>query len=180
MKSVINIVLKKNNKAGFNGNTSFTVGYPSRNNFTGLLNRRSDKLNLFASYSIMDRIGGFDSESEKHTYFSEDKSSYLEPRILATIKLTPAFTFEGAIGENNQFIHQFNSQLSTRGTQEMWLISQGDIPVVNSLSSQISSHWKKDKHEKAEKISLSRNHLSRCRWTSERSTTYLFLTIDIS
>ena len=72
MAGIINIVLKKNNKAGLNGNTSFTVGYPARNNFTALLNRRSDKLNFFASYSIMDRIGGFDSESDKHTYFSED------------------------------------------------------------------------------------------------------------
>ena len=58
MAGIINVVLKKNNKVGFNGNTSFTVGYPTRNNFTGLLNRRSDKLDLFASYSIMDRIGG--------------------------------------------------------------------------------------------------------------------------
>ena len=49
MAGIINIVLKKNNKAGLNGNTSFTVGYPARNNFTALLNRRSDKLNLFAS-----------------------------------------------------------------------------------------------------------------------------------
>ena len=72
MAGIINVVLKKNNKVGFNGNTSFTVGYPARNNFTGLINRRADKLNLFVSYSIMDRIGGFDSESEKHTYFSED------------------------------------------------------------------------------------------------------------
>ena len=53
MAGIINVVLKKNNKVGFNGNTSFTVGYPTRNNFTGLLNRRSDKLNLFASYSII-------------------------------------------------------------------------------------------------------------------------------
>ena len=29
MAGIINIVLKKNNEAGFNGNTSFTVGYPS-------------------------------------------------------------------------------------------------------------------------------------------------------
>ena len=40
MAGIINVVLKKNNKVGFNGNTSFTVGYPARNNFTGLLNRR--------------------------------------------------------------------------------------------------------------------------------------------
>ena len=83
----------------------------------------------------------------RNTYFSKNKSNYFEPRISTTIKLNPTFTFEGAIGKNNQFIHQFNSQLSTRGTQGMWLISQGEIPVVKSLSSQISSHWKGDKYE---------------------------------
>ena len=72
MAGIINIILKKNNQAGFNGNVSLTVGHPIRNNFTALLNRRSEKINLFASYSMMDRIGGFESESEKHTYFSED------------------------------------------------------------------------------------------------------------
>jgi outer membrane receptor protein involved in Fe transport len=72
MAGIINIVLKKNKKAGFNGNLALTVGYPNRNNFTALLNRRTEKLNVFGSYSIMDRNGSFKLEREKHTYFSED------------------------------------------------------------------------------------------------------------
>jgi len=72
MAGIINIVLKKNKKAGFNGNVALTVGYPNRNNFTALLNRRTEKLNVFGSYSIMDRNGSFELEREKHTYFSED------------------------------------------------------------------------------------------------------------
>ena len=83
----------------------------------------------------------------RNTYFSNNKSSYLEPRVSAIMKVTPTFTFEGAMGKNNQFIHQFNSPLSTRGTQGTWLISQEQIPVVSSFSSQISSHWKGHKHE---------------------------------
>ena len=83
----------------------------------------------------------------RNTYFSKNNSSYLEPRISATMKVTPNFIFEGALGKNNQFIHQFNSPLSTRGTQGTWLISQEQIPVVSSFSSQISSHWKGHKHE---------------------------------
>ena len=63
------------------------------------------------------------------------------------MKVTPNFIFEGALGKNNQFIHQFNSPLSTRGTQGTWLISQEKIPVVSSFSSQISSHWKEHNHE---------------------------------
>ena len=83
----------------------------------------------------------------RNTYFSNNKSSYLEPRISATMKVTPTFTFEGALGKNNQFVHQFISPLSTRGTQGTWLISQEKIPVVSSFSSQISSHWREHNHE---------------------------------
>jgi iron complex outermembrane recepter protein len=116
MAGIINIVLKKNNEAGFNGNTSLTVGYPSRNNFTGLLNRRSDKLNLFASYSIMDRIGGFDSESEKHTYFSEDTFDlYLDKWGVSNRK---SHTFKGGIdytpNESTSFSLQGNYSPSER------------------------------------------------------------------
>ena len=116
MAGIINIILKKNNKAGFNGNTSFTVGYPARNNFTGLLNRRSAKLNLFASYSIMDRIGGFDSESEKHTYFSEDTFDlYLDKWGVSNRK---SHTFKGGIdytpNESTSFSLQGNYSPSER------------------------------------------------------------------
>jgi len=83
----------------------------------------------------------------RNTYFSDNKSNYLEPRISATMRVTPTFTFEGALGKNNQFIHQFNSPLSTRGTQGTWFISQEQIPVVSSFSSQISSHWKRHNYE---------------------------------
>ena len=72
MAGIINVVLKKNNKAGFNGTVSATVGSPTRTNFTTLLNRRSEKLNIFGSYGYMDRITRFKSESENHTYFDAD------------------------------------------------------------------------------------------------------------
>jgi len=72
MAGIINIVLKKNRKAGFNGNVALTIGHPYKNNFTALLNRRTEKLNISGSYSFMDRNGSFELEREKHTYFSED------------------------------------------------------------------------------------------------------------
>ena len=109
MAGIINIVLKKNNKVGFNGNASLTVGYPARNNFTSLLNRRSDKLNLFASYSIMDRIGGFESESEKHTYFSDDTFDlYLDKWGVSNRK---SHTFKGGI----DYTPNESSSLSLQG-----------------------------------------------------------------
>ena len=72
MAGIINIVLKKNRKAGFNGNVALTIGHPKKNNFTSLLNRRTEKLNISGSYSFMDSKGSFESGSEKHTYLSED------------------------------------------------------------------------------------------------------------
>lgn len=72
MSGIINIVLKKNKARGFNGSGSLTMGYPDRRNFSATINRRSKKLNLYSSYSIMAREGAFTSESEKQTYFDEE------------------------------------------------------------------------------------------------------------
>ena len=72
MAGIINIVLKKNRDVGFNGNLALTVSQPNKNTFTTVINRRTKKLNLSASYSLMDRYGARTSESEKHTYFTQD------------------------------------------------------------------------------------------------------------
>ena len=83
----------------------------------------------------------------RNTYYTLTKLNYLEPRISAILKISSNFSIEGATGKNNQFVHQFNSPLSTRGTQNMWLISNDPIPVIASANSQISAHWKSIKHE---------------------------------
>ena len=83
----------------------------------------------------------------RNTYYTLTKLNYLEPRISAILKINSNFSIEGATGKNNQFIHQFNSPLSTRGTQNMWLISNDPIPIISSKSSQISANWKSIKHE---------------------------------
>jgi iron complex outermembrane recepter protein len=109
MAGIINIVLKKNKKAGFNGNVSATIGYPNRNNFTALVNRRSEKLNIFGSYSFMDRNGAFTSESEKHTYFSED-----------TFHL-----YQDKWGENNRLSHTFKGGLDYTPNESSSISLQG-------------------------------------------------------
>ena len=73
----------------------------------------------------------------RNTYFSKNNSSYLEPRISATMKVTPNFIFEGALGKNNQFIHQFNNSFGTRGAKSTWIISGERVPIVSSSNSQI-------------------------------------------
>ena len=118
MAGIINIVLKKNKKAGFNGNVSATIGYPNRNNFTALVNRRSEKLNIFGSYSFMDRNGAFTSESEKHTYFSED-----------TFHL-----YQDKWGENNRLSHTFKGGLDYTPNESSSISLQGKYSPSERLN----------------------------------------------
>ena len=151
MAGIINVVLKKNNKVGFNGNTSFTVGYPARNNFTGLLNRRSDKLNLFASYSIMDRIGGFDSESEKHTYFAEDTFDLFQDKW--GVSNQKSHTFKGGIdytpNKSSSISLQVNFSPSERLNFDTIYFDESSIDAINKYyrltdSESNQSNWNLD------------------------------------
>lgn len=72
MAGIVNIVLKKDKRAGSNGNLGLTLGYPKRNSLTAFLNQRSEKFNIYGSYSMMDHSSSFTSKSEKQTYFSND------------------------------------------------------------------------------------------------------------
>jgi hypothetical protein len=49
---MINIVMKKNTKAGFNGNITGNIGNKQRDNGSLNLNYKTSKLNTFATYSI--------------------------------------------------------------------------------------------------------------------------------
>ena len=78
----------------------------------------------------------------RNTYYSETKSSDFTPRLSGSFKITPSITIEAAMGKYNQYTHQFNSNLSTRGTHGTWLLSSGKVPVVSSTSSHSSLYWK--------------------------------------
>ena len=95
MAGIINIVLKKNKEAGFNGSVTLTAAYPLKTNFTALLNRRTEKLNIFGSYSYMNRENGFISESEKHTYFDGDTFHLYQDKWGANIR--ESHTFKGGL-----------------------------------------------------------------------------------
>lgn len=117
MAGIINIVLKKNKKAGFNGNTTVSVGYPNRTNVTALVNRRTEKLNIFSSVSFMDRDAGFTSESEKHTYFTED-----------TFHL-----YQDKSGINSRFSHSFKGGVDYTPNESTSFSLQGKLtPSIRS------------------------------------------------
>ncbi len=55
MSGIINIVLKKNQKSGFNGSVDLTAGYPYTAGIAANLNYRKDKFNFFINYGLMYR-----------------------------------------------------------------------------------------------------------------------------
>ena len=83
----------------------------------------------------------------RNTYYSDNKENYFTPRLSGSFILTPSITIETGIGQNNQFTHQFNSNMSTRGTQGSWLISSGDVPIISSDNSHSSIYWKNPNYD---------------------------------
>ncbi len=58
---IINIILKKNKKAGFNGQLRVVAGIPDETRLSPSLNYKSNKLNLFATYGLRlsDYVGSY-------------------------------------------------------------------------------------------------------------------------
>ena len=66
--------------------------------------------------------------------FSEFSQYFFAPRFSVIKKFNNKFIFEGSLGRHYQFIHQFKSDYSTRGTDGMWLLSNKNIPNISSLN----------------------------------------------
>ncbi|MCG8327678.1 MAG: TonB-dependent receptor family protein [Chitinophagales bacterium] len=66
---IVNIILKKERKIGYNGN--FRTGVDSREgyNFSGNLNARDEKVNLFGSLMLFRRSGQTDGETIRNNFF---------------------------------------------------------------------------------------------------------------
>ena len=134
MAGIINVVLKKNDKAGFNGTVTATVGYPTRNNFTTLLNRRTKKLNIFGSYGYMDRSSWFKSESESFNYPDSTTTNYLFQEK-SGIQERNSHTFKGGIdftpNESSSYSLQGNFSPSTRSKMDTINYTEIDSTVPN-------------------------------------------------
>lgn len=85
---IINIVLKKNIKTGFNGNVIANAGNRSRYNGSLGLNYKPGKLNVFANYSYRQdsrlRLNNtnreyFDSSGKTESFYTEDNQSPSRP-----------------------------------------------------------------------------------------------------
>lgn len=85
---IINIVMKKNTKMGWNGNSIATLGNDTRSSGGISFNYKSGKLNLFSNYNIRQdrriRLNNinreyFDSSGKTKSYYTENNHSLARP-----------------------------------------------------------------------------------------------------
>ncbi len=95
---IINIVLKKERRAGFNGTVDITSGDPYKLGFSTNLNYRVGKINLFANYAIRDdRSFGF-GETYKELYMQDENIVSFERRDFERNNFSN--TFRAGMGYN--------------------------------------------------------------------------------
>ena len=79
---IINIILRKSKKLGFNGSLSANLGEPKSNSISSNINYRNGKINFFNSSSLYDRtrpgssngITEYFNDDEPSTFFSENRN----------------------------------------------------------------------------------------------------------
>ncbi len=90
---IINIILKKERKAGFNGGISLNTGYPNDHGISANLNYRANNFNFFGNYGLNYRRSPGEGY-ERRRQFDADTTTYLNRD----------FDFErGGISNNVQF-----------------------------------------------------------------------------
>lgn len=73
---IINIVLKKDKRNGFNGSFEGRVGYPENHGLSANTNWKRDKINLFASYNINWRQSPGGGSSVQEFFYADTSFSY--------------------------------------------------------------------------------------------------------
>ncbi|SEW38507.1 outer membrane beta-barrel family protein [Chitinophaga arvensicola] len=93
MSGILNIVLKKNRKAGFNGAVNAGIGTGNKYNGGGNINIRQGKFNVFANYNINANQNWADGTTSRSNFRNGTKSdtSYLFQNSNSTSK--PLFQF---------------------------------------------------------------------------------------
>ncbi|MFN5421647.1 MAG: TonB-dependent receptor domain-containing protein, partial [bacterium] len=78
MSGIINIVLKKNRKAGYNGNIRAGIDSRARPNLGGDINFKQNKLNFFASSSLNIRKSIGEASSTREEFFEYPTIKYVQ------------------------------------------------------------------------------------------------------
>ena len=74
-------------------------------------------------------------------------SFIIEPRISFRTHITPLYRIEASIGKAVQYIHQFQSDLSSRGSEKLWTLSDDKLQPSEALFSNIGMHWSTDAYQ---------------------------------
>lgn len=85
MAGVINIILKKDSKQGFNGSFELIAGYPVNTGFTTNLNYRHRRINWFINYGLAYRETPGISELYQEVYNEDGSTSILSQNNASTV-----------------------------------------------------------------------------------------------
>ncbi|MCU0402650.1 MAG: TonB-dependent receptor, partial [Algoriphagus sp.] len=85
MAGVINIILKKDSKQGFNGSGELITGYPVNLGFTANLNYRKNRINWFINYGLAHRKTPGISELYQEVYNEDGTTSLLAQNNTTTV-----------------------------------------------------------------------------------------------
>ncbi len=85
MAGVINIILKKDNKQGFNGSGEVIVGSPLNLGLTANLNYRKNRINWFVNYGLANRVSPGRSKLYQEVYQEDGSTLLLQQRSTSTV-----------------------------------------------------------------------------------------------
>ena len=85
MAGVINIILKKDSKQGFNGSGEVIVGSPLNLGLTANLNYRKNRINWFVNYGLANRVSPGRSKLYQEVYQEEFSALLLQQRSTSTV-----------------------------------------------------------------------------------------------
>lgn len=68
-------------------------------------------------------------------------SRIIEPRISLQSYIAPTLRIEGFVGKNIQYLHQFKSDISTRGSESLWTILDENLQPSQSINMSLGLHW---------------------------------------
>ena len=85
MAGVINIILKKDNKQGFNGSGEVIVGSPLNLGLTANLNYRKNRINWFVNYGLANRVSPGRGKLYQEVYQEDGSTLLLQQRSTSTV-----------------------------------------------------------------------------------------------
>ncbi|MFN5332792.1 MAG: TonB-dependent receptor domain-containing protein [Bacteroidota bacterium] len=85
MAGVINIILKKDNKQGFNGSGEVVTGSPLNLGITANVNYRKNRINWFINYGIAHRKGPGRGNLSQEVYNENGTTSLLQQSVRSTV-----------------------------------------------------------------------------------------------